>query len=198
MNRRKLIEFGIVVLVLTSAGSLQAFAQVNERTIIIKDDRRSPVEIMSVRTKGRRVESNTPFVDDDDWLKELTVDVRNASDKTLSFLQLELFFPRPRPDAKKPGTSFTLDFGDNPFSYDSAAAMPALSVKPISPGEHLEITLTDNRLSALSTLLIDTGFFMTSKVQIRVNLIGFSDGTAWSGQMVQRQPKGGWIPAGDK
>jgi len=53
-------------------------------------------------------------------------------------------------------------------------------------------------LSALSTLLIDTGFFVTSKLEIRVNLIGFNDGTAWSGQMVQRQPKGGWIPAGDK
>ncbi len=198
MNRRKLMAFGIVVLALTSAGSLPAFAQVNERTIIISDDRRSPMKIMSVRTKGRKVESNKPFVDDDDWLKELTVDVRNASDKTLTFLQLELFFPRPQPDAKKPGASFTLDFGDNPFGYDSAAAMPPLSVKPIPPGEHLEITLTDNRLSALSTLLIDTGFFVTSKLEIRVNLIGFNDGTAWSGQMVQRQPKGGWIPAGDK
>lgn len=198
MNRRKLMEFGIVVLVLSSAGSLPAYAQVNERTIIIKDDGRSPIKIISVRTKGRKVESNRPLVDDDDWLKELTVDVRNASDKTLTFLQLELFFPRPEPDDKKPGASFTLDFGDNPFSYDSAAAMPPLSVKPISPGEHLEITLTDNRLSALSTLLIDTGFFVASKLQIRLNLIGFSDGTAWSGQMVQRQPKGGWIPAGDK
>jgi len=198
MNKRKLIEFGIVVLVLTSAGSLQVFAQVNERTIIIKDDRRSPIKIMSVHTKGRKVESNQPFVDDDDWLKELTVDVRNASDKMLSFLQLELFFPRLQPDAVKPGTSFTLDFGDNPFGYDSAAAMPLLSVTPISPGEHLEISLTENRFSALSALLIDTGFLVTNKLELRVNLIGFSDGTAWSGQMVQRQPKGGWIPVGDK
>ena len=198
MNKRKLMELGILLLVLISAGSDQALAQVNERAIITKDDRRSPVKIMNVSTKGRKIELNTPFVDDDDWLKGLTVDVRNDSDKILTFLQLELFFPRLEPDAKKPGASFPLDFGDSPFRYDSAAAMPPLSVKPVSPREHLEITLTDDRLSAMYALLIDTGFFVTSKVQIRVNLIGFSDGTAWSGQMVQRQPRGGWRPVGDK
>ena len=197
MKRRRLMELGIVLLVLTSAGSWQALAQVNDRTIISKDDPRSPVKIISVRTKGRNIESMRPFVDDDDWLKDLTVDVRNDSDKTLTFLQLELFFPRPEQDAKKPGASFTLDFGDSPFRYDSAAAMPPLSVKPVSPGETLQITLTDDRLRAMYALLIDTGFFVASKLQIRVNLIGFSDGTAWSGQMVQRQPKGGWRPVGD-
>ena len=198
MNRLKLMELGIVLLVLTSASSLHAFAQGNERAINIKDDPRSPVKIMNVHTKGRKVESNKPFVDDDDWLKGLTVDVRNDSDKTLTFLQLELFFPRSEPDAKKPGASFPLDYGDDPFSYPSASVMPPLSVKSISPGEHLGITLTDNRWSAMNALLIDTGFFVTSKVEIRVNLIGFSDGTAWSGQMVQRNPKGGWMPARDK
>ena len=197
MNRLKLMEFGVVLLVVTSAGSLQAFAQGNERAIIVKDDPRSPVKIMNVRTKGRKVESNKPFVDDDDWLKGLTVDVRNDSDKTLTFLQLELFFPRSEP-AKKSGASFPLDYGDDPFSYDSASAMPPLSVKPISPGEHLGITLTDNRWSAMNTLLIDTGYFLTSKVEIRVNLIGFSDGTAWSGQMTERNPKGGWRPVRHK
>src|SRR6185369_3148195 len=146
MNRLKLMELGIVLLVLTSASSLHAFAQGNERAINIKDDPRSPVKIMNVHTKGRKVESNKPFVDDDDWLKGLTVDVRNDSDKTITFLQLELFFQGTEP-AKKPGASFTLDFGDNPFRYDSAAAVPPLSVKPVSPGEHLEITLTGDRFS---------------------------------------------------
>ena len=198
MNRRKLMSFGIVLLIVTSAGSFQAFAQGNERTIITKNDPRLPVKIMGVRTKGRNVESNRPFVENDDWLRDLTVDVKNDSDKTVTFLQLEMFFPRPEPDVKKPGTSFTLDFGDNPFRYDSATAMPPLSVNPVSPGKNLEITLSDSRWSALNTLLIDTGFFVTTKVQIRVNLIGFSDGTAWSGQMMQRRPKGGWTLADDK
>ena len=51
MKRLRLMEFGIVLLVLTSAGSWQALAQVNDRTIISKDDPRSPVKIISVRTK---------------------------------------------------------------------------------------------------------------------------------------------------
>jgi hypothetical protein len=139
------MEFGIVLLVLTSAGSLPAIAQVNERTIITKDDPRSPLKIMSVHTKGRQVESNKPFVDDDDWLKELAVDVRNDSGKPVTFLQVELFFPRPEPHTKKPGTSYTLDFGENPFRYDSAEAMPLLNVKSVSPGEHLRFHLLTTR-----------------------------------------------------
>ena len=59
------MECGIVFLVLTSTRALQAFAQVNERAIVTKDDPRSPVKIMNVRTKGIKVESNKPFVDDD-------------------------------------------------------------------------------------------------------------------------------------
>ena len=76
--------------------------------------------------------------------------------------------------------------------------MPPVSVKPVSPGKHLEIKLTDDKLNAVYALLIDTGFVVTSTLQIRVNLIGYSDGKAWSGQMVERQPKGGWRPVGDK
>ena len=84
------------------------------------------------------------------------------------------------------------------ITQNGFAAMPPMSVKPVFPGKHLEITLTDDRLNAMHALLIDTGFLVTSTLQIRVNLIGYSDGKAWSGQMVERQPKGGWGPVGDK
>ena len=35
-------------------------------------------------------------------------------------------------------------------------------------------------------------------VEVRISAIGFSDGTAWSGQMAQRNPKGGWMPLLDQ
>jgi hypothetical protein len=93
--------------------------------------------------------------------------------------------------------AFDLDFGDNPFAFDSAADMPPVTVKPVLPGKHVEVALSDSQFVALTSLLIDSGFLVTNKVEIRVDLIGFSDGTAWSGQMVQRRPTGGWMPLKD-
>jgi hypothetical protein len=205
MIRRKLVGLGMVLLVSPSAASPQAAALVApallnpdhqnlERTIVTKDDRRSPVKILRVRTKGREVESNKTFAEGDDWLKDLAVEVTNTSDKTVTFIQIELFFPRAEPETEKPGAIFNLDFGDNPFRFESAADMPPLSVKPVLPGGHQEIALSEAKLSAVNALLTDTGFLVKSKVEVKVNLVGFSDGTAWSGQMVQRQSKGGWVP----
>jgi hypothetical protein len=199
-NMRRRILVGLGVMLLASVTSLQHVAraipavQNRQRTITVKDDRRSPLKIRTIQTKGKQVEPDKEIFDSDDWLKQLTVEMRNESSKTVTFVQVELFFPRLDPDVKQPGSSFSLDYGDNPFAFDNAAAMPAVRVKPVSPGAHLEITLTDAEFTRLNAFLIDTGFFVTSKVDIRVNLIGFSDGTAWSGQMVQRRPTGGWMP----
>ena len=198
MSRRILVGLASMLLASVTSPQLVVNAtlalQNRPRTITIKGDRRSPLKIRTIRTKGKQVEPDKEIFDIDDWLKQLTVEMRNDSGKTVSFVQVELFFPRLDPDAKQPGSSFTLDFGDNPFAFDNAAAMPPIRVKPLSPGEHLEITLTDADFTRLNAFLIDTGLLVTSKVDIRVNLIGFSDGTAWSGQMVQRRPTGGWMP----
>lgn len=168
--------------------------QDRQRIIIIRGNDRSPLKIRSIRTKGKQVEPDKEILDTDDWLKQLTVEIRNDSGKTVTSVQVGLFFPRLDPNAKQPGSAFSLDYGDSPFAFDSAEAMPPLRVKPVSPGEHLEITLTDAEFMRLNQFLIDTGFLVTSKVEIRVAVIGFSDGTAWSGQMAQRRPTGGWMP----
>jgi len=68
---------------------------------------------------------------------------------------------------------------------------------PVAPGESVEVTLSDPQFVGLNAFLLDTGFLATNKVEISINLIGFNDGTAWSGQMVQRRPGGGWMPLRD-
>lgn len=198
MRRRILIGSGVLLLASLTPQQLipkdTLALQDRQRIITIKGDDRSPLKIRTIRTKGKQVEPDKEILDTDDWLKHLTVEMRNDSGKTVTFVQVQLFFPKLDPDRKQPGSSFTLDYGDDPFAFDSAAAMPPLRVKPVSPGEHLAITLTDADFTRLNQFLIDTGFLVTSKVEIRVYLIGFSDGMAWTGQMAQRRPGGGWMP----
>jgi hypothetical protein len=198
MSRPIVIWLGVLLLATLTPQQLVPKAtlalQDRQRIITIKGDDRSPLKIRTIRTKGKQVEPDKEILDTDDWLKQLTVELRNDSKKTVTFVAVGLLFPRLDPDAKQPGSSFTLDYGDDPFAFDNAEAMPPLRVKPVLPGEHLEITLSDAEFTLLNQFLIDTGFLVTSKVEIRVTHIGFSDGTAWTGQMAQRRPGGGWMP----
>lgn len=168
--------------------------QDRERTIIKKGDEKAPVKIKGVRAKGRVVTTNNPYTDGEDWLKDLTIELSNPSDKTVTFLQVQIFFPHPERALKQPGAVLFIEHGDNPFNYATAAAMPVSTAKPMLPGDFLELKLSEAKYDAIGSLLETAGIPNNDKVEIRVSAIGFSDGTAWSGQMAQRNPNGGWLP----
>ncbi|HYJ84578.1 MAG TPA: hypothetical protein VEW46_00815 [Pyrinomonadaceae bacterium] len=161
--------------------------------MVKNDDRKAPVKIIAMRAKQREVHSNKRFLDGDDWLDGLAIEVVNSSGKTVTFVEVELFFPRPVEDATQPGAVWHLRYGDSPFRYESPEAMPAPRVKPIAPGDFLELKAADNEHLEIDRFLKDLKFSKNNKVEIRINLLGFSDGTAWSGQMFQRNPNGGWL-----
>lgn len=165
---------------------------------ISKKGGRAPVKVSNIRAKGKVVAVNKPFVDSDDWLKELTIELANASGKTVTFVMVQLFFPQPDRSLKQPGAAVFMEYGDNPFNYESAAAMPALRVKPLLPGDVLELTLSDAKYDTIKPLLETAKIPHNESVEVRVSAIGFSDGTAWSGQMAQRKVGGGWIPLLDR
>ena len=57
----------------------------------------------------------------------------------------------------------------------------------ILPGEEVDLKLTDTRYEELKTFLSEAGFSQNIKlVEVRVNTIGFIDGTAWFGKMLKR------------
>ena len=168
-------------------------AQGQERRMVRNDDRKSPVKIRAMRAKQKEIQSNKRFLDGDDWLDGLTIEVVNSSGKTVTFVEVELFFPRPVEDAAEPGAVWHLRYGDSPFRYESPEAMPAPRVKTIAPGDFLELKAANNEHLEIDRFLKDLKFSKNNNVEIRINLVGFSDGTAWSGQMFQRNPNGGWM-----
>ena len=178
--------------------SMSLVFQDRERMILKKGDDKAPVKISEVRAKGRVVAVNKPFVDNDDWLKELTIEVANASGKTVTFVMVQLFFPPPDRSLKQPGAAVFMEYGDNPFNYESVAAMPATRVKPLLPGDVVELRLSEEKYETLGPLLETAKITHNQSVEVRISAIGFSDGTAWSGQMAQSNPKGGWMPLLDQ
>jgi hypothetical protein len=161
----------------------------------VKKGGKAPVKIGRIKAKGRVVPASKPFVDGEDWLKGLTLELANASGKTVTFVKVQMVFPHPERAQNKPGAAIFLEYGDNPFNYVSADAMPSPKVRPVLPGDYVELALSEEKYEMIRPLLASAGLPDNDNLEIRISAIGFSDGTAYSsGQVVQRNGKGGWAP----
>ena len=59
---------------------VSGFAQGQERVINKLSWRTEPIKILKLKTKGKPIELGKNFLEEDDWLKGLTVSVQNVSD----------------------------------------------------------------------------------------------------------------------
>jgi len=180
-----------------SAESLEQ-EQSNQRVVHKKSDFSPPVDITLAKTKRGPIKFKESFLDGDDWLRGLTVSVANASGKTVTFIGVEIFFKRPGEHSGEPGALWHLEYGDDPFRYQSETDMPALRVKPVPPGGTVEIQLSDNDFDQMKIFLKEAKYpTSVNFIELRITDIGFSDGTAWNaGRMNRRDPKSpwGWSP----
>jgi hypothetical protein len=171
--------------------------QEEERLIEKRSDFSPPVKITLVKTKKRAVKFEEKFLDDDQWLKGLTVRLANASGKTVTSIDVEMTFTRPENQVKEPPAIWHLFYGFSPLWFKPEETIPPPQVKPILPGDTTEITLLDKDFEGLNLFLKQTKYAASiKKIELRVIAIGFSDGTVWNGRMLRRDPKApkGWIP----
>ena len=115
-----------------------AFAQGQERSIDKLSWRTEPIKILKLKTKDKEVELGKKFLEEDDWLKGLTVTVQNISDKAIARIEIELAFPRPGGGTKeKPTLVAAMIYGLDP------AESGAETLKLVLPGESVDIKLLD-------------------------------------------------------
>lgn len=61
-------------------------------------DKNEPLRIGAVKAHGQTLRKNQKFDGGTDWLKDLTVTVKNVSVKRVLFASIDLFFRAPTPD----------------------------------------------------------------------------------------------------
>ncbi|HEX8846302.1 MAG TPA: hypothetical protein VF791_16770 [Pyrinomonadaceae bacterium] len=165
--------------------------QEEERLIEKRSDFFPPVKITLVKTRKGAVKFEEKFLDDDEWLKGLTVRLANASGKTVTYIDVEMTFPRPENQAQERPAVWHLEYGRSPFQEKPVPTSQPPQVKPILPGDTMELILHDISLDSIKLFLKDRKYPASiKKIELRVIVIGFSDGTAWNGgQMYRRDPK---------
>jgi hypothetical protein len=154
-----------------------------------------PIEIIGVETARRKILLGKRFLDDDDWVKGLTVRVKNSSGKPLTHIGVKITFDRPRSHEDQGAATWDLWYGVSPFYYKRDEEIPS-PIVPLVPHGRVELlSLSDYEYSSLRSFLTIQNFPNSiERIHLMVYTIGFADGTAWNGEMYERDPKAkrGW------
>ena len=159
-------------------------------------ERDEPVRIRAVKVKGMKVFHRQKFLADDDWLRGLTVTIKNKTEKTITFAAIDIQFPRPS-GSEGPTAIHTIEYGNRALLTRRAEADERSS--GIAPGQTVDLSLTPHDLNGIGFLLSATGYRSgAEKLQLSVGHVIFEDDTMWyAGSHAQRDPNvpGSWINA---
>lgn len=180
-SRFNKITLGVAVLTfLAFSLGAEASKQLRERTLKRNAWRNEPVKILRVKNGKRLIGLGGKFSDGDDWLKSLTVRVKNVSSKPITFIELELHFPAPGDSDTDAVPVFPLTFGQ----ASPPKAGVAHTSSGVMPGQFVDIALSDSAYEGLMQLL---GNKSANVAELILREVHFSDDTKWvAGQHLER------------
>lgn len=146
--------------------------------------RNEPLRIKAIKGKKGTININKKFLDDDDWLKSLYFSLENISDKNITYIQLELEFPR---SDTIPPFVFDIEYGHWPSLEGS---IPVDTPPPIKPGEEIVLSFSASEYAELQKLLEGQKYPKNIKhAVIDITTVIFDDGLMWrAGRLMKRDP----------
>jgi hypothetical protein len=130
-------------------------------------------------------EPGTPFQAGDDWLRNLSIVLKNRTNKTIARAEIELFFPDTGDGISTPVTVYLIQIGRRPdidsFSGSGKYLPPNPHAQPLLflPGQTLAIHLTDYINEIQSVVEQKMPLSQITRCHIhRVNFF-FTDGMKW-------------------
>jgi hypothetical protein len=189
-----LIALVICLIVITDThlfGLSRTIGQSPKKTISYVKWKDQPVEFDTVKAAGKtlsikaekaQTEYKEEFDGDDDWMKGLVVQLKNASNKNIIYIKFNLSFPET--DVGGMGMSHSMHFGrfyDKPYVGGSD--------KVLKPAEEADIPLTDDQYASLNNFLKSRNFHQVNTLEIILQFVLFEDDTAWvGGSLMKRDP----------
>ncbi|HKS29094.1 MAG TPA: hypothetical protein VJS44_14800 [Pyrinomonadaceae bacterium] len=188
----------LIVVFCILAGGVHSSGSQNADKILEKGkDYNPPVKITLVKSKIGVIETDKKISAGDDWLKGLTIRVRNDSDKVVTGVILDIQFRRPANQTKELDLHAPVQYGRNPI----APPDEEFPVKDelILPGQTKDITVSDREYDELRSILDSLNYPASiNSIKLKVQIIGFQDDTYWGdGTVFRRDPynPGKWIPS---
>jgi hypothetical protein len=160
-----------------------SFSQAQELRRWVKQaehNKGAPIEIMAVNVGSQSFKREFSVMGDSGWWKELTLDVKNVSEKNILSFDIEGHFYMPA-DAIM-GMSLPFRFNSWAKEADSNAFAPGGEKKigMLAPGETIRIKMQDWILKQYEPLVATYGYESVQGMQIDIRTIYFEDKSQWS------------------
>lgn len=157
--------------------------EVDPRSWTPPDDSES-ISVTEIKINGQSVALGQPFAAEADWLRTLTVRVRNESSRPIVAVGVSFGFPEASYHGG--GLGFRLGYGERRPGRE--ADEPA--AKPLLPGEELELTLPSDEYEMNRNFASRRGGVSEiSRVSLGMAFVTFADGTKAYVSKPARAPK---------
>lgn len=183
--------FGVIMLALACSliarfdgSAASSVTQREDEKALTKREHRNPVsDLVNVRVKGVPVAFGRKISGGDEWLKGLTVSVKNISTKPIVYFELQIRLFGEKSDEEstgKPPFIFPLSYGDYDYNDPSQLPTPTSPYQAIAPGQSVDIALTDEAYDSLISTLSAAAYPLTLKhAELSIADVIFADGTRW-------------------
>jgi len=132
-----------------------------------------PLDISEVKVSNKPVKLNEKFEGDDDWLKKLTLRLKNKSNKEIVHIQLDFEFPETAINGAS--MAYQLMLGNRPGSTNRSLAPLTLA-----PGAKLTVAVDEQLYANLANLVNHRQLIQSiNTVKVRIAFVAFADGTGY-------------------
>jgi hypothetical protein len=154
---------------ITTSAFSGTLAQKKERILRHRRFPVEPIRIVHVNNLRKALKLGSKFTEEDDWLKDLTLSVKNTSDKTIVFIDIDLHFIKPGAPEDEP--IYVQQLFYNP---------PYAPQESIAPDKKAEIKLRSEDFEMINRYLGQDNYPSGAvEVEIIVDEVKFDDGTFW-------------------
>lgn len=169
----------LILCILVSAASAQVKLRTIKEPPLHKD---SPIVVVSRELGSKAFSKRNQVLGDQDWLKHLTLGVKNASNKNIVYFEINLLIPRQR--QLPANISVAIFFGNG---MAPAIATPEDPVLP--PGDIVKVSVSENEITRWDKVLKKYDVEDFDYVTLDIRTVHFDDGTGWQlGIPLQQDP----------
>lgn len=181
---KRVLVFVALLMTVPALLATHSFAQQEKERLLERYvHQKEPLRIKAIKGKKGMINISKKFLDDDDWLKGLSISLENISEKSITYIQLEIEFPRPD---DVPPLVFPVVYGQG-LLPDSESTVKSPAIKP---GEEVVLSLSQEAYAVLKQSLDEEKYSKSIKHAIvDLRSVIFDDGIMWrAGRLMKRDP----------
>lgn len=162
-----------------------AHSQSYKSRVVEKAGSDAPVEIVDLSIEGQTANPAVPVLADKDWLKSLSLNVKNSHSKSIVCIEIELEVARAG-DMKYP-LRLPITFGQRPSGPEETRRRRAS--EKLAQGKTKRLSVSDDTYNFLVNFMSENRVEDIETVRVFVEFVVFDDDTAWSkGHLMHRNP----------